>query len=124
MARWLEPAEAARLLAPAARVLAQALEKESKAYARQALALAASLATVGDRLSPKEAAELCAPVVWTLVQAAEARANGSARYALPSEVVRLIQALDPVLANYFSKKLALQLCSDRDVNTYMPSMPT
>jgi hypothetical protein len=85
IARRLEPAEAARLLTQTARILARALEQEAKAYARQELAaadmwvfdgisylnsqgrvlqgLAASLATVVDRLSPKEAAEVCAPVV-------------------------------------------------------------
>jgi hypothetical protein len=100
----------------AARVLSQALDRETDGKAR--VALAEGLAAVSGRLSPTKASRMCASVVHTLLRAAGAETEGGNQSLLEREVAKVMQTLDPELASSLSKKLVLDLCSDRNVNYF------
>jgi hypothetical protein len=85
----LEPAEAARFCTTAARLLAQALEKETNADARRSLA--AGLASVAGRLGPAEAARV-------LAQALEKETDAGARPFLSGGLASVAGRLEPAEA--------------------------
>ncbi len=70
MAARLDPAEAARVCGPAAKVLAEDLKHATDAFARQTLA--AVLTSLAARLDPAEAAKVCRKSMRILLAAREA----------------------------------------------------
>jgi serine/threonine protein kinase len=109
-------AVAARLKTDEAiRVLTHALDKEKQAMARQALA--EGLAGMAPRLSAAKATEVGNQAIQKLMQAAEAEKNRGNRYQLEGGIARLIQTLDPELANRYSKQLAFKQVSGAEVSS-------
>ena len=86
------PGEAEKVASPAARVLADAVEKTTDAQVRRAIAL--DLTRVTSRLSPAEAAEVCGRVARVLTAALERETHEKDRLILASGL------------KYFSVRLA------------------
>ncbi len=109
VAAGLQPAEGPRVLGQAARLLMQALEKETDSSAQRQLA--GGLAAVAAGLPPAEAAQWCESAIQRLELA-----HPQDQRQLENTIPRLIVALPPELALFYSKKWASKLCSGLDVN--------
>src|SRR5262249_56927289 len=88
----LEPGEAYRV----AGVLIQALEKETDAYARHALA--AVLMPLAGRLEPKDAARVWGQVFVVLTQALEKTTDTSTKAILAEQLADVAGRLEPAEA--------------------------
>jgi tRNA A-37 threonylcarbamoyl transferase component Bud32 len=116
MAGWMDSAQTTRVSGQFARLLTQHLEDGTGSNAYICMELAHGLGAVARRLSEAEAAKLCIPAVQTLVRAAEVKNSGWERYCLEKGVASIMQALDPVLATQYAKKMVFDLCAGRVAN--------
>jgi hypothetical protein len=93
VAERLEPREAARLCAQAARILAEALAREKSDVAR--MRLAGGLAALATWMEPQEAARLCAEAASLLTQELAHRDYDEARMRLADGLAALARRMEP-----------------------------
>jgi len=93
VASRMDPTEAARICGQAAKTLAEALGRETDAYARSSLASA--LSTVAGRMDPAQAARICAQAAKVLAEALGRETDARARSYLASALSEVAGRMDP-----------------------------
>jgi uncharacterized protein (DUF2267 family) len=96
VAGQMDPTEAARICAQAAKTLAEALGRQTDAQTRYAMA--SVLSTVAGRMDPIEGARICGQAAKTLAEALGRETDADARSVLASALSEVAGRMDPTEA--------------------------
>jgi len=114
VASRMDRTEAARVCGQAAKVLADALGRETDAGARSSLASA--LSAVAGRMDSTEATHICGGVIRSSVQKLVVVAPEGGPWDDPTLVAGLLRYLDPARAKALTREVVMVMDSKRDAN--------